>query len=227
MVETFLDSLGSHIADDLCSEGVLRSYPARSFVFHEGDPSNGVYIVESGLLRIDQSTARGRVALLDLAVEGMLIGDLGIIDGNPRSATLATVQPATIRHLQADRFLELVDKHKELQVALLQRLARRIRALSTQFLETSTMDAPARVAARLLHLLEIVRKLEGRDVEDTEPIEIRLPINQEELGQWAGLTREGTVVGLRTLRSIHLIETARMLVTILDLEGLRKIARNS
>jgi len=104
-----------------------------------------------------------------------------------------------------------------------QRLAQRIRALSTQFLETSTMDAPARIAARLVRLVEIEQTLGRLDPDAGGAIDLKLMISQEELGQWAGLGREGAVKGLRTLRSIGLIETGRMWVRINDMQALKAL----
>ena len=63
------------------------------------------------------------------------------------------------------------------------------------------MDAPARIAARLVRLVEIEQTLGRLDQDARGVVDLKLPISQEELGQWAGLGREGAVKGLRTLRS--------------------------
>lgn len=56
------------------------------------------------------------------------------------------------------------------------------------------------------------------------PIDLNLPITQEELGQWAGLSREGVGKGLSELRSTGVIETGRRRVRILDLATLSDVA---
>ena len=78
-------------AERIREAGNRRTYPARSFIFHEGDESTGVLLIESGLARIDRTSASGRIVLLDLASEGRLIGELGVIDDQPRSATISTI----------------------------------------------------------------------------------------------------------------------------------------
>lgn len=222
---TFFQTLDPIVAERLRAAAGRRTYPSRSFIFHEGEPGNGVFMVESGLLRVDRTTPSGRVVLLDLAIAGSLIGDLSTIDGELRSASLSTVTTCVVHHLTADTFRAMMRDDEAIRTAVMCRLARRIRSLSTQYLETAAMDAPARVAAGLVRLVDIDRGLGQLDDEPNGSIDLRLPISQEELGQWTGLSREGAVKGLGTLRAIGLIETGRMRVHIHDLEELRRRAK--
>ena len=226
MVGTFISGLVQVVAERIRESAAPRNYPARSYIFYEGDPGNGVFVVESGLLRIDRTTAHGRIALLDLAIRGSLIGDLSVIDGAPRSASLSTVTESSVRFVPAAAFKEMIAGDPAIQAALIERLARRLRALSTQFLETSTMNAPARIAASLVRLVEIEQTLGRLDADHHGAIDLKLPISQEELGQWSGLAREGAVKGLTTLRSIGLIETGRKRVRITDIDELERVARD-
>ena len=81
--------------------GTRRTYPARSFIFHEADESSGVLLIESGLARIDRTSISGRVVLLDLASAGRVIGELGVIDDQPRSATISTITDVVAYHVSA------------------------------------------------------------------------------------------------------------------------------
>ena len=226
MAATFLSGLDVQTAEKIREAGVSRTYSARSYIFYEGDPGNGVFVVESGLLRIDRTTPNGRIVLLDLAIKGALIGELQVIDGEPRSATLSTVTDCVVRYIPAAVFRTMLRDEPEVQTAVMHRLARRLRELSTQFLETSTMDAPSRVAARLMRLIEIETTLKGSQLDSVGSVDLKLPISQEELGQWAGLSREGAVKGLGTLRSVVLLETGRKRVRITNVAELAKWAES-
>lgn len=89
---------------------------------------------------------------------------------------------------------------------------------------SSILDAPHRIATRLLRLVEIEQALARCKVQPDGSADLRLPISQEELGQWSGLSREGAVKGLGTLRSIGLIETGRKRVHITSLARLERHA---
>lgn len=226
VMETFLSGLDPASAAEIRELAAPRTYVERSYVFHEGDPGNGVFIVESGLLRIDRTTASGRVALLDLAIRGSLIGELSVIDNAPRSASLSTITECEVRFIPAAAFTAMLANNSAIQAALVARLARRLRALSTQFLETSTMNAPARIAASLVRLVNIEQALGRLDDDVLGSVDLKLPISQEELGQWSGLTREGAVKGLSMLRTNGLIETGRKQVHITNIAELERTARN-
>ena len=227
VVETFLGGLDNAAADKIRQSAVVRTYPARSYIFHEGDQGNAVLLVEAGLLRIDRTTTSGRVALLDLAIRGSLIGEMSVIDEAPRSATLSTVTESLVRVIPAAVFTGLLASEPAIQQALIAQLSRRLRALSTQFLETATMNAPARIAASLVRLVEIEQALGQLDEGQLSgAIDLQLPINQQELGQWSGLAREGAVKGFTALRTAGLIETGRKHVRIIDIKKLEQTARD-
>jgi CRP-like cAMP-binding protein len=218
---------GDLTAERIREVGNRRTYPARSFIFHEGDDSSGVLLVETGLARIDRTSASGRVVLLDLASEGRVIGELGVIDDQPRSATVSTITDTVAHHVPAQAFRAMLHDDHALQGAVLRSVVERLRGLSNQFVETSILDAPRRIAARLLRLVEIEQALGRCRVQPDGSVDLKLPISQEELGQWSGLSREGAVKGLATLRSIDLIETGRKRVHITSLTQLERHAESS
>ena len=204
-------------ATPLAAHATRRRFPAKSFLCLEGDSSTHVYLIEVGLLRVDRVTAGGRSVLLELATPGDLVGELGVVDDSPRSATVSTVTESRLVTIGAEQFRAAMADSIELTTAVLHRVVERMRALSDQLVEVSAHSAAGRVAARLLILIEHAGAAAA-------PFDLRLPINQEELGQWAGLSREGVVKALAELRSLGAIETGRRRVTVLDTDTLRRIA---
>ncbi len=214
------------IAERVRSAGTPRTYPSGSIIFHEGADSTNVYVLDAGLARIEHATPSGRVVLFDLATAGRIFGELGVIDRQPRSATLATITETQVHHVAAGEFRRMLSTDNELQAALLRVVTRRLREQSSQFVETSIMDAPSRVAARLARLVEIEQSLGRSRANADGSIDLKLPISQEELGQWSGLSREGTGKGLSALRALNIIETGRKRVSIKDVEQLTALAQN-
>lgn len=220
VLPTFITELDSRLVDKMRASTPARNFRARSSIFREGDEGNGVFVIESGMLRVDRTTSSGRTALLDLGVRGGLVGELAVIDPSPRSASLTAVTAATLRYVPATEFRALLRDDPAFNAAVMARLARRLRSLSNQFLENSTMDASTRVAARLVRLLDLEQVDARRDLDRSGEIELVLPISQEELGQWAGLSREGASKGLATLRDAGILETGRKRVSVMDLPEL-------
>ncbi len=97
----------------------------------------------------------------------------------------------------------------------------RLRALTDQLIEAAAHGASSRVAARLVELIRVT----DPDFDYTsDSIDLRLPITQEELAQWAGLSREGAVKGIGELRAAGVLETGRRRMTILEPAALRAAA---
>lgn len=200
--------------------GRLRRVPAGDILFFEGDRADAVFLVESGLLRIERTTASGRVVLLDLAGPGDVIGELGVVRRMPRSASVWAIHDSTLLELQASKFAAELEGDARIAVRVLTETADRLAEITHQLVEASAFSAAARVAAGLLRLAE---KL-GVSLAGPEPVELKLPVSQQRLAEWAGMSREGFVAGLGDLRSAGVIATARMRITILDCERLREIA---
>ncbi len=214
------------VAERLRSVGARRTYATESFIFHEGAEPTHVFAIESGLARIEHSTRSGRIVLFDLATVGRVFGEIAAIDHQPRSATVVTITETTVHIVSAADFRQMLAADSELQAAVLRTVTHRFREQSSQFVETSIMDAPSRVAARLARLVEIEQSL-GRSTANADgSIELKLPISQQELGQWSGLSREGTGKGLSALRTRGIIETGRKRVKINNLDQLIALAQN-
>lgn len=200
----------------LRAHGAPRRYQAGAFIFHQGDPSNALFVVDSGLVRVDRSTESGRVVLLTLVGPGAMIGEIGIIDGRPRSAAVSAIDESVLTRVSESAFRRAVRDTPGLVEELLGSVTGRLRRLTDQFEQATTMDATARLASRLVRLTNII----DARTDSGGTIDLRLPISQEELGQWAGLSREGAVKSLAALRRDGIIDTGRMRIRIHDLEGL-------
>lgn len=199
----------------------FQAYPTNAWVMMLGQESNSVLFVESGLLRIERPTETGRTVLLELAGAGSTIGELGVITGGPRSANVVTAEPSEVLSLPTQSFLDMLDEFPDFNRFVLSALSDRIVALTSQLIEASDRSATGRVAGRLIELLD-----RSEVANESQPV-LPLPISQSELGQWAGLSREGTAKALRELRESGIVETGRLRITILDPDGLRLMARSS
>ena len=200
--------------------GRERSVGADQALFFEGDPSTSVYYVQSGLIRIETTTSDGRVVLLDLSGPGDTIGELGVVRSQRRSASAWTSHDSVLWEIAAHDFQELLGADARLAMAVLFRTADRLGEITFQLVEASAYTAASRTAARLVRLIEMA----GVNANHPQPIDLAMPITQQQLAEWAGLTREGVVAGLAKLRSLGIITTGRMRVTVLDLDALRRVA---
>jgi CRP/FNR family transcriptional regulator, cyclic AMP receptor protein len=116
-----------------------RIYQPEEFIFHQGDPGLGMYIIVHGTVAIVAQPASHSLAELH---DGDFFGELALLDELPRSATAIARRPSTILGFFQPDFFALVDRHPRLGVKIVLRLARMVgRRLRTADEHTSAIKA--------------------------------------------------------------------------------------
>ncbi len=215
-----MEQIEADTAARLRAAGLPRTVARGSTVFREGDPANAAFVVTDGLLKVTQWAGNGRVVLLGLRGPGTIVGEQGVLDAQPRSATVVALVDSAVLSIAKAEFLQLVVTSGDLAIAMLGQLSRRLRETSRHLADRAAADPASRVAARLLELID--DDTLGRiAAANGSPIAVPLPISQQELADWAGLSREAVVKVLRGFRTAGWIETARKQIVIHDFDALR------
>ncbi|MGA9275513.1 Crp/Fnr family transcriptional regulator [Ilumatobacter sp.] len=187
-----------------------------NFLLRDGEPATAAFYVLDGLLKIVKSSPGGRVSVVGLRGAGCLVGELALLAPAPRSSSLQAVERTVVLRIEYAALDRLLTNHSDLARVVLEDLAIRLREATYHLHEVMTADAVTRMAARLDQLAD--------EVDAHAEVSLALPVSQQELGEWAGLSRAGAVKALRVLRERNVIETSRLAIVIKDLDGLRAIA---
>lgn len=187
-----------------------------NFLLRDGEPATAAFYVLDGLLKIVKSSPGGRVSVVGLRGAGCLVGELAHLAPAPRSSSLQAVNRTVVLRIDYPALDRLLVSHPDFARVMLEDLAVRLREATYHLHEVMTASAVTRMAARLSQL--------GDEVQPGADVSIALPVSQQELGEWAGLSRAGAVKALRTLREQSIIETSRLSIVIKDLAALRAIA---
>lgn len=190
----------------------------REFLVHEGDDERSVFFIVSGLLKVIKTSLEGKISFLGLCRPGTFVGELSFLAEGRRTSSLQAVEPSIVVRIGANTFESLLAEHADLSRALLRDLALRLRDTSEQAHNLISADAATRMASRLVQLVD------GTAQDPAQAVTLELPVSQQELGEWAGLSRAGAVNALRELRTQGLIETSRMSIEIIDVARLRHAA---
>ena len=205
-----LDTVDEATREALLGAGALRRYRKGSWLFHEGDPARHVFVVTEGIIKIQKVSESGRVSVLGFREAGCLIGEQSALDGEPTIASAVALIDSVAVVVPAPRFLEMLSASAGLATALLQQMNRRLRQSARLLHDVSTADAVTRVANRLVDLTA------DSTAPRAVPTRLQLPVSQQDLAEWAGLSREAVVRALRVLRDEGIIETGRLKVVVLD-----------
>ncbi|KAA1419336.1 Crp/Fnr family transcriptional regulator [Nocardioides humilatus] len=200
----------------IASRGRLRRFDTGSPLMREGQAGTEVLVIVSGRAKVTYLTRDGREVILDFRGPGDLLGEMAVVDGNPRSNTVQAIEPVEALAMPAADFRDLVAQSPTLANRLLQNMIRRFRDSDRKVIEFGASHAVGRVAARLVEMVERFGTLTpaGHVID--------LPISQDELAGWTGSSREAVAKALHALRELGLVSTDRRSYTVRDLEGLQR-----
>lgn len=187
---------------------IPRSYPEGTRVFHEGDHSDACYIVKSGTFRVTREHPDGRAITLATLGEGDIVGELAMLDGEVRSASVETLGgDGELLALPASDVRALLERHPEITVKFVAALTRRLRAANERISRQSFQTVPSRVAG-------VLSQMVAEEGEDGRQVTIRM--NQSDLAQLAGTSRESVSRFLADLERSGVVKAGRGQVTILE-----------
>jgi CRP/FNR family cyclic AMP-dependent transcriptional regulator len=178
----------------------------------QGDPATHVLLLVAGRVKVVRTSRDGNVLVLAVRGPGEILGDISVLGGEGRSATVIAVDPCETRFIPADRFLVLV-RSLGMQTQLLRHAMSRIREGEAWRAEIAALPAGPRLVRTLLRLATPGPAM---------PVDVGL--DQTEVGQAAGLSRSTVAVELARLRHQGVIATGRRRIVITDLARLRALA---
>ncbi len=166
-------SLNDKALLDLASIAVEQTFAAKTTVFKKGDPGDALYIVKSGKVNILIPSPTGVDTVIATLGKDMVIGDMAVIDDQPRSASVATVAETTFFVITKTDFKALLGSTPEIAFQILRMITERLRATNASLKElegsAKQMEDVIRVIskiARKSNLLSLNASIEAARVGD-------------------------------------------------------------
>jgi CRP-like cAMP-binding protein len=204
--------------DGLVEAARTRSVKAREEIFHKGDESHQVYLIASGSLKALTTSDDGDDVVFSILGEGELVGEIGLLGGTTRTATVTAVTPVELIVIDRRDFLAFLKSHPEASIKLLGVLATRLKRVSELVEDTLFLNLPVRLAKKLVTYADTYGE------QTPEGLRIALKLSQEEWGDLVGATRESINKQLRAWFEEGLISTERGYIMIHRFEELEDIA---
>ena len=146
-------------------------------VFAERDAADALYVVRKGRIAIARRSAEGRESVVALMEEGDLFGEMGLFDGEGRSADARALEPSELLAIPYTPLRAALEERPQALWTVVSLLARRLRSTDAALADTTFLDVTGRTAKRLLEIAG-------------EADEFSLPVTQEELAGMVGASRE-------------------------------------
>jgi len=157
-----------------------RSAPRSNTIMAGGDPTDSLYIVLSGRLKVMMSDSDGKEVILSILGPGEFFGEMGLIDDEPRSASVVTIEPCELLSIAKRDFKKCLAENVEMSMAVMRGLVRRLREADRKIGSLALLDVYGRVARLLLDMAETV---DGEKI-----VTKRLP--KQDIAKMIGASRE-------------------------------------
>lgn len=158
--------------------------PEKEEVYRRGEAGEEMCIILSGGVKVGTQSEDGKEIIFDLLSEGDFFGELSLLDGRPRTATVTTLVPSVLVVLKQSFFIPFLEDNPITAIRLLKLLACRLRAMDTFLEEVLFLDSETRLAKRVMALENIYGKIVG------DTIQIELKVSQQDIANLVGITRE-------------------------------------
>ena len=195
---------------------VWRRYQAGEPIVDYLDASRDVYFITAGEARATLYSVSGKVVTFTDLGPGEMFGEIAAIDGGPRSASIEARTSCVVAAMPAAAFREVLQSEPEATQALLQRMAGRIRVLTTRIYEFSSLAVNNRIQAEIVRLATLARR-EGKSARiETAP-------THAEIASRVSTHREAVTRELNRLSRLGVIEQQGRTLIVADLDRLEKM----
>jgi CRP/FNR family transcriptional regulator len=179
-------------------------------IFVEGEPCAGLFIVESGRVKIFKLSPGGREQILHIFGAGEGFNDVAVLDGGPNPASVMALEPTSVLIIDRPSMVDLLARYPALSRAVIENLASRARHLVSLVEDLSLRTVMGRLAKLLLE-------------QATEEVDLeRVPrgLTHAQMAARLGTVREVITRSLRKLEEEGIIKIERHRIIILDREAL-------
>ncbi len=192
--------------------GYVKNFDKDSVILMEDEDGSAMFFIIEGKVKISRISTDGKEVILSVLGKSEFFGEMSILDGLSRSATVIALEPSKVFIIHRNEFLELLTKHPEISIPLLQELTSRLRTADMKIKSLSLKDAEGKVATVILQLADTQGKVRGGIVEIDE-----MPL-QQDLANMAGTSRETISRTLHAFAKKGVIEMEGSKLRILDYE---------
>lgn len=211
-------NLDAEALADFEAIGVQATLPRGAKLFQEDAPSNGVFVICTGQVKLFSTSKEGRTLILKIAMPGDVLGLGAVISGSPYEVTAEVIEPTEIKSIRREDFLPFIQKHGQASLHAAKALSEEYK---TAFFDARRLALSGSAAGRLASVL-----LEwGRESSCGKPeMRFTMALTHEELANLVGTSRETITRTLGRFKRDKLIQMRGASILILSPEKLEQLA---
>ncbi len=207
-------TLSKNELQEMSQKTRMEEIKKRRPIYFPGDPSNTVYLLKKGRVKISNIAPNGREVTFEILEPGELFGELEVLQEAPRETIAEALDDTLICAITREDFDHYLKTHPDMTLKLTKLIGLRLRRIHNRVEDLVFRDVPSRLA----HLLLELRKTEG--VVEGEGTRIRAKLTHQEMASLIGSSRETVSAILGQFREKGFIRMETRSITVLDPKGL-------
>lgn len=181
--------------EQIARMAISRKVPRNKTIVHAGDSTGSLYVIAKGSAKVLNRDVEGNEVILSLLGTGECFGEMGLIDGSPRSADVLANEECDLLEISKSEFKKALAENVDLGLNIMKSLALRLREANRKIESLALMDVYGRVAKLLLDLSEKEGSLRV----------IRRKVTKQDMAKMVGASREMVSRVMKDLESSHYI----------------------
>ncbi len=195
----------------------MEEVKKRQPLYLPGDPSDNVYLLKQGRVKIANTASSGKELTFDILEPGEVFGELDVLEDSPRSTSAETLDDVLICVIPRKDFDRYLSMHPNVTVKLTKLIGLRLKKIQSRIEDLVFRDVPARLA----HLLSELSKTDG--IADKQGVRLKVKLTHQEMANLIGCSRETVSTTMGQFRDQGLIHMDGRTVTILKPEALSRL----
>ncbi len=159
---------------------IEKHYPKNAVIITEAEVGDSLYAIVSGRVKVFIGDEEGREIILKMLGPGDVFGEMSLIDRQPRSASVSTLEPCVFKVLSHSSFEVCLEQAPRIAIGVMNSLARRLRDADRKISTLALMDVYGRVAHTLLELA----------VHSNGKLLVGQKLSQQDIANMVGASRE-------------------------------------
>lgn len=208
-----LDINSLEVISELLKE---RKYKKNMIIFMEGEPSEAVYFVKGGKVKIYKTTQEGKEHIIHIMNDGDVFAEACLLGAFPYPANAEAIEDSEIYIIKNEELEKLLEKYPRIGIEIIKILSKRLQMVSKQVENLALRDAYGKAASLIIQLL----RNQGKELKDG--VVLSTELSRQDMGNMVGLSRETFTRALSRLKQYEVIDIDKDEIRILSADKLRE-----
>ena len=201
----YFENIDDDILEELTGNMTLYRYERGEFLFFEGEPCAGLFILQEGSVKLYKLSPQGRELIIRVLQQGETFNEVPVFDGKENAVNVSVLEESRIWNIEAEALRNMLRRHPDMAQSIILNLSKNLRMLVEMVEELSFFQVTTRLARLIISLSD--EELAGSR---------NYRLTQDEMAARLGTVREVVARSLRELERSGAIQTYRGRIEILD-----------